>query len=86
MVLEKELRILKLYLKIVKRRLEFYTGQSLNIRNLKAHPHSDTLPPTRPHLLIMSLPVGQAFKHISLFKPYSNIWQTNRNALLCKLS
>jgi hypothetical protein len=55
----------------------------LEHRNLKAHPHSDTLPPTRPHLLptrpyflIVSLTMGQAFKHMvlwgpNLFKPLS---------------
>jgi hypothetical protein len=33
----------------------------------KPHFHSDTLlTPTRPHLLIMPLPTGQAFKHSSL--------------------
>jgi hypothetical protein len=29
---------------------------------LKAHPHSDTLPPTRPHLLIVPLPGPSIFK------------------------
>jgi hypothetical protein len=42
-----------------------YTGHSLSIGDLKAHPHSDTLPPTRPHL-----PMGQAFKHLNLWGPY----------------
>lgn len=27
-----------------------YTGWSLSIEDLKAHLHSDTLPPARPHL------------------------------------
>jgi hypothetical protein len=52
-------------------------GQSLSIRELKVHPHSGTLPPTRPHLLhpaspyllIMPLPMSQAFKHINLWGP-----------------
>ena len=35
------------------RRLEFHTGWSLGIGDLKAQPHSDTLPPTRPHLQVM---------------------------------
>jgi hypothetical protein len=45
-----------------------HTGCSLNTWSIKAHPHSDTLPPkvtptpTRPYLLIVPLPVGQAFK------------------------
>ena len=34
---------------------------------MKAHSHSDMLPPTRPYLLIMPLPMGWAFKHVSLW-------------------
>jgi hypothetical protein len=48
MVLEKELIILHLDLKAAGDML--YTGHSLSIGDLKAHFHSDTLPPTRPHL------------------------------------
>ena len=44
-----------------------HTGSSLSIGDLKAYPHNDTLPPTRPHLLIVPLPMGQAFKHMSLW-------------------
>ena len=33
-------------------------------------PYSDTLSPTRPHLLIVSLPIGQVFKHMSLWGPF----------------
>jgi hypothetical protein len=60
MVLEKELRVLHLETKAAIRRLysagsqkglKYHAGQSLSIRDLKAHPHSDILPPTRPHLL-----------------------------------
>jgi hypothetical protein len=43
-----------------------HTGQSLNIGNFKAHPHSDILPQTRPHLIV-PLPMCQAFKHLSLW-------------------
>ena len=43
-----------------------HTECSLCIGDLKAHLHSNTLPPTRPHLLIVSLPMDQAFKHTSL--------------------
>jgi len=42
----------------------FHTRCSLSIGDLKAHPHSNTLPPTRP------FPMGQAFKHMSLWWPY----------------
>ena len=44
----------------------YHIGSSLSIGDLKAHPHSDTLHPTRPYLLIVPLPMGQAFKHMSL--------------------
>jgi hypothetical protein len=48
-------------------KLSFHTKQNLSIVNLKGHPHSDTLPPamshlltpTRQHLLIVALLVGQ---------------------------
>ena len=40
-----------------------HAGQCLNIGDLKAHPHGDTLPLTRPHLPIVPLPMSQAFKH-----------------------
>jgi hypothetical protein len=63
----------------VLRSLYFHTRQSLSIGDLKAHPHSDTLlhkatpAPTKPHLLIVPLPVGQAFRHRSLEgQAYSN--------------
>jgi hypothetical protein len=46
-----------------------HSGQSLSIGDLKAHPHSSTLPITRPHLLIVPLSMGQAFKHMSLWGP-----------------
>jgi hypothetical protein len=51
MVLEEKLRVLHLGLKAARRRLGFHIGWSLGIGDLKAHPHSDTLPSTRPHLL-----------------------------------
>ena len=47
-----------------------HAGQCLNIGDLKAHPHSDTLPLTRPHLPILPLPMSQAFKHLSLWRPF----------------
>ena len=50
-----------------------HTGLSLSIGDLRARPHSDILPPVRSHLLVVLLPMGQAFKHMtgwwpSLFK------------------
>ena len=48
MVLEKELRVL--HLEDNKRSTDTLDG-ILSIGNLKACPHSDTLPPTRLHLL-----------------------------------
>jgi hypothetical protein len=44
----------------------FHTGWSLCIGDFKAGPHSDILPPTKPHLLIMPLPMGQALKDQSM--------------------
>jgi hypothetical protein len=35
----------------------------------KAHPHRGTLTSTKPHLLIVLLPMGQAFKHTNLWGP-----------------
>jgi hypothetical protein len=85
MVLKKELRALPLDLKAAegncllqagRRRLEFLTRQSLNTGTLKFLPYSHALPPalTMLHPLIVPLPMGQAFKHMSLlglnlFKP-----------------
>ena len=43
MVLE-ELRVLHLDAQAARRRLCFHTGWSLDIGDLKTHPHSDTLP------------------------------------------
>ena len=54
MVLEKELKVEKeLHLDPTGNRkwTEFHTGYSFSIGNLKAHPFSNTLPPTRPYLL-----------------------------------
>jgi hypothetical protein len=67
-VLEKEQRDLYLdlhaakghcHLQAARRRLSSALGE-VCAYDLKAHPHSDTLPPTRPHLLIVPLPMGQA--------------------------
>jgi hypothetical protein len=50
MVLEKELRVL--YFDLQASEGDYvHVGHSLSIRNLKAHPHGDTLSPTRPPLL-----------------------------------
>jgi hypothetical protein len=68
-MMEKELKVLHLDLQTGWRRL-FYTGHSLSIGDLKAHPHSDTLSLTRSHLLIVPLPISQAFKHMSLLGPF----------------
>jgi hypothetical protein len=63
MVLEMELRVLHLDLKAARRRLECHSGQSLSIEDLKACPHSDTLPLTWPYLLIVPLPMGQTYSN-----------------------
>jgi hypothetical protein len=64
-----ELRVLHLDQKAARRRLAL---RQLGRRFLKAYPQSDTLPPTRPHLLqpvstrsqflTVSLPVPSIFK------------------------
>ena len=53
-VLETELSVLHLNLKTAERDCLPYCC-SLSIGNFKACPHSDILPPTRPHLPIVSL-------------------------------
>jgi hypothetical protein len=61
-----------------------YTKQFEHLWNLKAHPHRDGLPPTRPHLLIMLLSLSQASRcmHLrgpNLFKlPHSIPWPPYR--------
>jgi hypothetical protein len=52
------------------KRTVFHTECSLSIRDLKACPHSDIPPPTRPQLLTVPLPLGQAFKFMSLPGPF----------------
>ena len=54
-----ELRVPYLVPKAVMSRL---TSRQLGGRSLKAHPHSDTLPPTRPHVLIVLFPGPNIFK------------------------
>jgi hypothetical protein len=71
LVLEK-LRVLHLDTKVARRKLSssgnqeeqlFYTGLSLSTGGLKACLHNDKLPPTRPHLLIVPLPMGQGYSN-----------------------
>jgi hypothetical protein len=57
----------------------FYNGWRFSIGDLKALPNSTTLPATWPHLLVVPIPLGQAFKYINLcgpnlFKPPYHIW------------
>jgi len=61
-----ELRALHFDLQAARRRLEFFTWQSLSIGDLKARPHGDTLPPTKPH------PLQEG--HTSFFKKYLFIY------------
>jgi hypothetical protein len=51
----------------------------LIIEDLKTHPpppqwntssNKATPTPTKPHFLVVPLPIGGAFKHISLWRPY----------------
>lgn len=52
MVLEKELRVLHLHPQ---------AADANEHRRPQSHPHSDMLPPIRPHLLIVPLPMGAIF-------------------------
>lgn len=58
-----KLRVLHLDWKAVRRRLCSTLGGAWIQETSKPGPHSDTLPPTRPHLLIVPFPMGQAFRH-----------------------
>ena len=60
-IIPEELRVLHLVPKAV----------SLE-EGLKAHPHSDTLPPTRPYLLIVPLPGPNIFKPPYGPRPFSD--------------
>jgi hypothetical protein len=51
-------------------RSDCHTRPCSSIWDLKACLYSDTLPPTRSHLLIVPLPIPQAFKHMSLRGPF----------------
>ena len=71
-----ELRVLHLDTMAGGRRLSLLHWVELEHRISKLYPHTvhtssnKTAPiPTRPHLLIVSLPVAQAFKHINLWGP-----------------
>lgn len=58
-VLEKELSVLQLHPQAADANVSL--GVALSTGDLRAHPHSDTLPPTRPRLLIVPLPMGAIF-------------------------
>jgi hypothetical protein len=62
-MVQEELRDLPLHLKATRRRLSSHMVRRrwLGVV-LIAHPHSDTLPPTRPHLLIVPAPRPSIFK------------------------
>ena len=66
----KVLIILHLDLKAARGGLESHTGPGLSTEVSKANPHSCKPSLTRPHLLIVPLPVGQAFKHVNLWGPF----------------
>jgi hypothetical protein len=67
----KESRVLQLDPKATRRRLIsagkqdealFYTEWCLSTKSPQSQPHTDTLPPTRPHLPKVPLSMGQTFK------------------------
>jgi hypothetical protein len=70
LVLKKELRFLHLDPKSEEGDY-VHTGCSLSIYKIsKPHLHSDILPLTRPHLLIMLLLMSHTFKHLCLLGPF----------------
>ena len=69
MVLGKELRVLQLDPQAAEGVCVPHWS-SLSMGDLKAHLHSDAFPPTWPHLLIVPLPIGPAFKDMSLWGPF----------------
>jgi hypothetical protein len=62
-VQEKGLRVLYPDPKAARRRLDSLLGTALSTGDLKAYTHSNTLPPTRP-LLIVAFSMGQASKYM----------------------
>ena len=71
----KEPRVLHFDPKAVRTRLSFTSSQEEALDPHWAEleqrdPHSGTLPPTRLHLLIVPLPMGQSLKHVSLWGPF----------------
>jgi hypothetical protein len=52
-MVQEELRVLHLHLKADRRR---WASSGSQREALKAHTYSDTLPPTRPHLLTVPFP------------------------------
>jgi hypothetical protein len=47
-----------------------HTEYSLSIGDLKARFHRDTVPPARPHLLKVPVPMGQTLERMSLWGPF----------------
>jgi hypothetical protein len=60
-----------------------HTGHSLSIGNLIAYPQSETIPLKKPYFLIVPLPMGQAFKHMSLWGPYHSNYHNSYNFWFC---
>ena len=63
-----ELRVL--HLAGNRKSTDCHTEGNLSKRDHKAHPHRDTLPPSRPHLLIVSLPLGAIFFQTVTIREY----------------
>ena len=76
MVLNIELRVLQLDPQVADGDLEtvYHTGCSLSLGGLKAHPHSDILPLTRPHLLQQSIPPNGATPYGPSIQTLCGLW------------
>jgi hypothetical protein len=72
MMLE-ELRVLHLVPKTNRKRL---ASRHLEERPLKANPHSETLPPAKPHLLIVAFPGPSIFKSPHIVKVFPPIMKS----------
>ena len=67
MVLKRALRVLHLDSHATE--VKTFTRSTLHIHDLKTHLHIDTLPPTKPPLPVVPLPVGKASKPMSQWGP-----------------
>jgi hypothetical protein len=71
---QEKLIVLHLDPNTTRRRLSFHSGQSF-----KAHPHSNVLPPTKAHFLIVLLPMGKAYSNHHRWIIGRVLWRSRTN-------